>query len=340
MTPYHCRCGQTLFCENTRCGNCGRRVAFEPLTAEVLSLDGDEDGWVDADGNRYRPCDNRAEWRVCNGVVEAGSQDTRCSCCRLNRTIPSMSREENRLRWRRLEAAKRRMVAGVSKLGLDVNSSGGMRFDFLEDRRSHPDVLEHFVATGHKDGVITINVIEADEIQRVQQRELMGERYRTLLGHIRHEAGHFFYPQLVTDHDSFTALFGDPSADYESALNAYYQSGPAEGWELAHISAYASAHPLEDWAECFAHLLHIEDTLETAICYGLAEDPGSDPRQRLAAWTRFVIPLNELGRSLGQRDHYPFILTPVVIDKLLYVQHTVALAAAAGSAEAKLETPA
>ncbi len=327
MTPYYCRCGQALFCENTRCGKCGRRVAFEPLRAEMFSLDDDDDGWVDASGNRYRPCDNRAEWRVCNGVVEAGSTDTRCSACRLNRTIPSMSRSENLARWKRLESAKRRMIAGVSKLGLDVNSAGGMRFDFLEDKRSHPDVLEHFVSTGHKDGVITINVIEADEIQRVQQREMMGERYRTVLGHIRHEVGHFFYPQLVTDMAAFTALFGDPSADYSGALNAYYASGPAAGWENEHISAYASAHPLEDWAECFAHFLHIEDTLETAICYGLSDDPGADPRERINAWARFVIPLNELGRSLGQRDHYPFLLTPKVIEKLLFVQDAVARAA-------------
>ena len=327
MTPYQCRCGQALFCENTRCSNCGRIQAFEPLRAAMLSLDTDDDGWIDGEGNRYRPCANRAEWRVCNGVVEADSNETLCSGCRLNRTIPSMSRGENVLRWKRLEAAKRRMIAGVSKLGLDVNSGGGMRFDFLEDKRSHPDVLEHFVTTGHKDGVITINVLEADEIQRVQQRELMGERYRTVLGHIRHEAGHFFYPQLVTDPGGFTALFGDPSADYDQALNRYYEEGPADGWEQRHISAYASSHPLEDWAECFAHFLHIEDTLETAICYGLSPDPAQDPRERINAWARFVIPLNELGRSLGQRDHYPFILTPVVIDKLLYVQAAVARAA-------------
>ncbi len=329
MTPYRCRCGQDLFCENTRCSNCGRILAFEPLRAVMLSLDADDDGWVDADDNRYRPCANRAEWRVCNGVVEADSAETLCSGCRLNRTIPAMSRNENVLRWKRLEAAKRRMISGVSKLGLDVNSNGGMRFDFLEDKRSHPDVLEHFVTTGHKDGVITINVLEADEIQRVQQRELMGERYRTVLGHIRHEAGHFFYPQLVTDLERFTALFGDPGANYDAALKRYYEDGPTEGWEQRHISVYASSHPLEDWAECFAHFLHIEDTLETAVCYGLAPDPGDEPRERINAWARFVIPLNELGRSLGQRDHYPFILTPVVIDKLLYVQAAVARVAGA-----------
>jgi hypothetical protein len=329
VKPYYCRCGQAIFCENTRCGGCGRTLSFEPLLPAMISLDVAEDGaLLDADGRRYRPCANREQFRVCNGVVDESSGAALCSGCRLNRTVPVAERSENILRWKRLEAAKRRMLAGVSNLGLDVNtgSNGGLRFDFLEDKRSHPDVLEHFVSTGHKDGVITINVLEADEISRVQQRELMGERYRTVLGHCRHEAGHFFYQHLVRDLGSFTAVFGDPALDYDAELRRYYDHGPEVGWEERYISSYASSHPLEDWAECFAHFLHIEDTLETAICYGLAEDPGNDPRDRLIRWAQFVIPLNELGRSLGQRDHYPFILTPVVIEKLLYVQSAIAAA--------------
>jgi hypothetical protein len=329
VKSYQCLCGQALFCENTRCGNCGRVAAFEPRLPAMLSLDETGDGaLVDGEGRRYQPCDNRRKYKVCNGVVPEGSAVTLCSGCRLNRTIPVVEREENIRRWKRLEAAKRRLIAGLSMLGLDVtrDGDGGMLFDFLEDKRSHPDVLEHFVSTGHKDGVITINVLEAEDIQRVQQRELLGERYRTVLGHCRHEAGHFFYPALVRDMDSFVALFGDPGSDYDAALKRYYEQGPAEGWEQRHISAYASAHPLEDWAECFAHYLHIEDTLETAVCYGLAEDPGSSARERLDRWAQFVIPLNEIGRSLGQRDHYPFILTPVVIEKLLYVQAAIAAA--------------
>ena len=334
MVPYTCRCGASLFCENTRCGSCGRHVASEPLSASVFSLDEDGDVWVDGEGRRYFPCANRAQYKACNGVVDADSDSSLCSACRLNRTIPVVGRPENLVRWKRLEAAKRRMIAGVSKLGLDVNAgeNGPMRFDFLEDKRSHPDVLEHFVATGHKDGVITINVTEADEVQRVQQRELMGERYRTVLGHFRHEAGHFFYTGLTSHLDGFNALFGDPSASYDTALQGYYEQGPAADWRDAYISAYASSHPLEDWAECFAHYLHIEDTLETAICYGLVPDPGTDARERLGAWARFAIPLNELSRSLGQRDAYPFVLTNAIMQKLLYVQAAIAGASATRAA--------
>ncbi len=321
MIAYRCRCGEPLFCENTLCGSCGRHVAFEPLTATVTALDEDGNEWVDAQGHRFRPCANRRDYRACNGIVAVDDSHPLCSGCRLNRTIPSMTRRENVQRWKHLEAAKRRMIAGVSRLGLDVNT--GLRFDFLEDKRSHPDVQEHFVATGHKDGLITINVIEADELERVKQREIMGERYRTVLGHFRHEAGHYFYMDLVKHMADFERVFGDPFADYDDSMQRYYANGPAAEWQHNYISAYASSHPLEDWAECFAHLLHIEDTLETAACYSFIDDPGADTRAKLDCWARFAIPLNEISRSLGQRDAYPFILTETVIAKLLFIADSI-----------------
>jgi hypothetical protein len=303
----------------------------------MLSLDVEADGvLVDETGRTYRLCTNRAAYRACNGVVKAlvdNSDQGLCSCCRLNRTIPIIEgREENIVPWKALEQAKRRMVAGVCKLGLSVDSGsdGPMRFDFLEDKRTHPDVLEHFVTTGHKLGVITINVAEADDIQQVQQRELLGERYRTLLGHFRHEAGHFFYGQLVVDPESFAATFGDPTVDYNGALEAYYQAGPSTGWESRYVSAYASSHPLEDWAECFAHLLHIEDSLETAVDQGLLEDPGSATAARLRAWMHFSLQLNEVVRCLGLRDPYPFVLTHEIIAKLEFVASSVHAAVGRG----------
>lgn len=330
MQQFHCRCGQVVYCENSLCSNCGRTLAFEPMTGQMLSLDLQADGVLtDADGTTYRLCANWAAHRACNGIVEASldnSSDSLCRCCRLNRTIPIIEgREENLLRWKRLERAKRRMIAGVSKLGLSVEtgSHGPMRFDFLEDKRSHPDVLEHFVTTGHKDGVITINVTEADEIQRVQQRELMGERYRTVLGHFRHEAGHFFYGDVVRDLDTFTQLFGDPNLDYTTALETYYATGPQPGWEQNYVSAYASSHPLEDWAECFAHYLHIRDTLESAAVQGLIEDPEPGLEHQLEAWVRFAVQLNEVSRGLGLRDPYPFVLTPSIIAKLSFVDTAI-----------------
>ena len=165
---------------------------------------------------------------------------------------------------------------------------------------------------------------------RVQQRELMGERYRTVLGHFRHEAGHYFYPYIVPDLAAFTATFGDPNANYESAMQSYYDSGPFRGWERSYVSAYASSHPLEDWAECFAHYLHIQDTLETAVQQGQIPEPGEHIQDKLWAWMKFSVQLNELCRALGLRDAYPFVLTPTIRTKLEFVDAAVAAAGGSG----------
>jgi hypothetical protein len=334
MQPLFCTCGQTVFCDNTLCGNCGRSLGFDPTRSVMHGLrPGPGQHFEDAQGVAYQLCANRRHYQVCNGVVPLEEQpgpDTLCNTCCLNRTIPVVDRSENLLRWQRLERAKRRMVTGLATLGLEVgatnnNIAGPMRFDFMEDKRSHPDVLEHFVSTGHKDGLITINLMEADEIQRVQQRELSGERYRTLLGHFRHEAGHYYYPQLVTTVNRFIELFGDPREDYEQALKTFYNAGPAADWSNNYISAYASSHPLEDWAECFAHYLHIHDTLETASISKLVPtDILSAPvLEQLEIWGDLVITLNEINRSLGVRDPYPFIINAVVGAKLAFVEQAV-----------------
>ncbi len=334
MRPLYCACTQPVFHDNTECGSCGRLLGFDPATSQMLSVSKTPDGTLsDGEGNLFQLCANRRLYGVCNGLVPlAEHSDTTalCTTCQLNRTIPVVTRKKNLSRWQRLESAKRRCVAGLGAIGLQVdagngNHAGPMRFDFIEDKRSHPDVLEQFVSTGHKDGLITVNLMEADEIQRVQQRELSGERYRTLLGHFRHEAGHYFYPQLVTDSARFVTLFGDPTLNYETALRIYYDNGPPPDWGQLFISAYASSHPLEDWAECFAHYLHLKDTLETAIAYGLITpktDSDGMPGQ-LALWSDFIVSLNETNRSLGLRDPYPFVINGAVAEKLTFVQQTI-----------------
>jgi hypothetical protein len=326
-----CQCGQTLFSENTQCINCGRGLGFDPFLGKMFSLDAQPDGRLkDSDGNLWQLCSNRELHQVCNGLAEAATPGALCAGCALNRTIPVLDRPENLRRWKKLESAKRRMITGLSRLGLDVRSkinshSAGMRFDFMEDQRSHPDVLETFVSTGHKNGVITINVVEADDVQRVQARELMGERYRTLLGHFRHEAGHFFYNELTPDSAAFIQLFGDPSQDYDSALEAYYRDGPAADWGRNFISAYACSHPLEDWAECFAHYLHMRDALTTATACKLATiSDSAGLSEQLQAWSGLSMRLNEISRSLGQRDAYPFIITAEIAQKLTFVHEAIA----------------
>ena len=152
-----------------------------------------------------------------------------------------------------------------------------------------------------------------------------------MLGHFRHEAGHYFYNHLVQAVGEFADTFGDPADGYQSALEDYYARGPAAGWEYNYVSAYASSHPLEDWAECFAHYLHIDDTLETAVVLGLVEEPGPRLPDRLDSWVRFSLQFNEVSRSLGLRDAYPFVLTPPIIAKLEYVERSIAAVTEAGS---------
>ncbi len=337
MKTLSCQCGHTLFYDNTLCQNCGRILGFDPGHGEMLSCTEQADGTLlGPAGRRYQLCANRRDYGVCNGLVALpahAGEAARCLCCALNRTIPDVGRPTNLQRWQRLEQAKRRMITGLYRLGLDtepdsVNAQPGLRFDFLEDKRTHPNVLETFVTTGHHEGVITINILEADEVQRVWQRETSSERYRTLLGHFRHEVGHYFYFRLVADHATFAGLFGDPTQDYAQALQAYYERGAAADWEQSYISAYASSHPMEDWAECFAHYLHIQDALETAIAQGIMPLPqvDNDIDEQLLNWMTLAVSLNELNHSLGLGDAYPFLLPPLVIEKITHI-HQVIVAA-------------
>lgn len=334
MQQFYCECSQRVMSHHMQCFNCGRVLGFDPLLLRMYFVTPSDDGlYRDAAGIAYRLCPNRVEFHVCNGLVEDAvglPPQARCSGCRLNRTIPNVGRLENILRWRRLEVAKRRMLAGVAGLGLFVGKvengfSGGMRFDFIEDKRSHPEVDLHFVTTGHHDGLITVNVLEAEAVERMEQQELMGESYRTLLGHFRHEAGHYFYPQLVTDIASFTQQFGDPGADYGAAVDSYYKHGAPANWNQRYISAYAASHPMEDWAECFAHLLHIRDAMETAVAYGLFPFPevATDITGMLEQWSGLIAGINEMNQSLGCGEPYPFVLSQAVKDKLAYVQGTI-----------------
>lgn len=159
---------------------------------------------------------------------------------------------------------------------------------------------------------------------RVIQREIMGERYRTLLGHLRHEVGHYFYPYLIVDIPAFSAVFGDPWADYVASLESFYKQGPPPDWAHNYISAYACSHPMEDWAECFAHYLHMQDALGTAAAQGIIANFSEAPMEhQLQAWMELTLDLNELVRSLGLQDAYPFIISPQVASKLEFVHRVI-----------------
>lgn len=351
MKLFECQsCGQLLYFENSTCLRCGNRLGYLP-DFQVLSA------LSPAGNDRWRPLATPdTEWLLCanavgdacNWMVPAGQGGPFCTACRLNRTIPDLSQERNRDLWRKLEIAKRRLVYGLMRLGLrivgrDEDAAAGLAFDFLAE--PDPRFRESAqVMTGHAHGLITINVAEADDAEREGQRQQMAEPYRTIVGHFRHEIGHHYWERLVRDGhwlEPFRALFGDERQDYGDALNTHYNAGPPPNWMERHVSTYAAAHPWEDWAESWAHYMHIVDTLETADALRISVAPraGQDPdlatridfdayREKdfdtiVRAWLPLTYAVNSLNRAMGQPDLYPFVLTPAVLDKLRFVHELI-----------------
>ncbi len=349
MRLFECtNCGQTLHFENRSCERCGHRLGYAALQRTLLALEREEHLWrpVGALGPLYRFCEN-AGHDACNWLVPAERGGSFCEACRHNRTIPDLSVPTNLERWRRIEWAKHRLIYSLLQLRLPLvawwERTEGLGFDLLADP---DDPNAPHVLTGHAAGLITLNIAEADDAERESRRTSFGEPYRTLLGHFRHEIGHYYWDRLIRDgpRDAlgpFRDLFGDERADYGEALKRYYAEGPAPEWREHCISAYASSHPWEDFAETWAHYLHMVDTLETAGVYGLRLRPhvaegaalsmrvdfdsyGQDRVEPLIeAWTPLTLAVNSLNRSMGLPDLYPFVLSPAVVDKLGFVHDLI-----------------
>ena len=337
-------CGQVLYFENVRCEHCGHALGYLPDWGTLSALEPLPDGNFTALAVPewpYKFCSNYAHG-VCNWMVPAGSTDSFCAACRHNRLIPDLSVPGNNMLWARIEAAKHRLFYSLLKLGLPLENrqddpAHGLAFDFLADP---PETHAATVLTGHDNGLVTLALKEADDATREKVRGEMGEPYRTLLGHFRHEIGHYFWDRLVASDpamlNAFRALFGDDQLDYGEALARHYNAGAPVGWQNDYVSVYATTHPWEDFAETWAHYLHIVDTLETAGAFGIKVKPRA-ARGHIAAaidfdpyttrrWDRLIeawLPLefatNSLNRSMGLTDLYPFLLSPKVIEKLAFV---------------------
>jgi hypothetical protein len=311
MKRLTCRCGQAVYFDNHTCGNCSRQLAFDPATLSMLA---------ESDAGAGLPfCVNRNSASRCNWIAPEGGP---CVSCRMSQIIPVLSKRANHSRWRKLEQAKRWLLYDLLRLNLPVDDSR-LRFAFKEDRRTNPDVGEDHVSIGHLNGVITINAAEADEVYREQMRVQMNEPYRTLLGHFRHESGHYYYGVAVSAEHIAEAreLFGDESHGYDDALQRYYEDGPRLGWEQHFISSYASSHPAEDWAECWAHYLHICAVLEAANATGLRTGVSVSDWQ--TEFIDLVIAINEVLRSMGLADAYPFVITGHIAAKIEFVHRMV-----------------
>jgi len=374
MKTFNCTCesNQLLFFENSSCVSCYRTVGLDDDfdTVEPYELDEKSGHYFKAHkpAVRYQKCDNNAGFEVCNGMVnldtfipEKGKDEVLCFACRFNETVPDLSIAEHIPLWKKMEAAKRRALYTLKALSLPLQTISqdpkhGLSFDFTTDR----DVSDHFatslvdsesVFTGHNSGHITINLAEADDVARSHTKMAMGENYRTLLGHFRHELGHYYFDRLVVGSVEKHALskeyFGDDELDYQQSLSTHYKNGAPNNWRDEFISEYATMHPFEDWAETWAHYMHIMDTLETAKNYFITGSLSGDSASAketgelklpqdsmffssqtsitsvLNAWMELSVILNSLNRSMGINDAYPFVLSQSVRTKLSFIHYAI-----------------
>ncbi len=338
-------CEQLVFFENSRCLRCHSPLGYVHERRDLVALtEVGPDRLVDTNSplRAWERCATSRE-TGCNWLVPAGTS-SRCDSCRLTRTRPADDDAEGMAELVHAEMAKRRLIFQLAELGLpvvarDEAAGRGLAFDLLSSSETK-------VITGHDDGVITLDLAEADPEHREHLRLQLSEPYRTLLGHFRHEIGHYYWPLLVNGPDvldACRALFGDDREDYAGELKRHYDSppDPVNSWSSTHISRYATMHPYEDWAETFAHYLHIVDTLQTADSFGLGAaitgqgrshrtgvQPTSPDRIRsfgevVDGWLELSYALNQINRSMGHDDLYPFVLAPNVIRKLAFVDRMV-----------------
>ncbi|MGL4512257.1 MAG: putative zinc-binding metallopeptidase [Lacipirellulaceae bacterium] len=326
MDRFQCRCGATLFFESARCVACGCDVGWCDSCEAIVGLDVERrctSGRCTA--GPFALCANRRNFAVCNGLVTAGTGDSvasLCRWCRRTRQIPDVTDPSAVRRWVRLERAKRRLLFELTRLGLDDAILDGIPplvFDFLADT---PD---RKVLTGHADGVVTVNIAEADSVHRERLRREMDEPHRTLIGHLRHEFAHYLWLRLVDGSRDAPAatLFGDAGAVvYADALAAYYEQGPPENWADSFISAYATAHPWEDFAETAAFYLDLRAVLHTLVAWGTVRH-ADEITDLLSTYIGAGVVINEVNRTMGLTDLVPEVLSQPVIDKLMFVHSLI-----------------
>jgi hypothetical protein len=335
MRTFACNvCGNTLYFENDACLRCGSKVGFRADAMTMAAVDSAETAGLET-------CRNWSDWNACNwftaGAIEPSSGY--CLACGLDEVVPNLGDPQRLALWIETERAKRRLVYTLLQLRLPLGPSAdkqGLRFKLLADERVDTGAIDppahDAVVIGHEGGALTMNVVEADDAHREAMRKQLNEPYRTMLGHLRHESGHYYWYRLVEGTpliDGFRALFGDERADYAGALAAHYAQAK-DDWQASFVSSYASAHPWEDFAETWAHYVHIVDTLDTANDAGLRigsrsmAAPLSGGAEAFTAaigdWLALSVALNQLNRSMGMRDAYPFTLSDRVIEKLAFVR--------------------
>ena len=336
MKLFNCPfCGNIVYFESRTCAACGRVLGYLPSRECMASAE-------EPSADTPSLCANAA-FDACNWLVEDGRPY--CLACRHNGTVPNLEMPQHHARWKELEVAKHRLMYSLLRWRLPIrtrseDTAHGLIFNFLADDPQGANK----VMTGHENGIITIALAEADDIERERRRLEMNEPYRTLLGHFRHEVGHHYWDVLVRDGGKLNAcreVFGDDAMDYAAALKKHYESGTPADWQGRYVSAYAASHPWEDFAETWAHYLHIVDTLEMAGQFGLEIRPSLDRvgglsartdfdpytaedfAKIIGAWFPVVFALNSVNRAMGAKDLYPFVLSPPVLEKMNFIHRVV-----------------
>lgn len=308
-----CRAAVTF--TNTACLSCGNDLVFD-IEREAFVSGAD-------------PCKNRSAIG-CNWKAGAGEASL-CWSCAMTAVIPDTFHGENVSLWAESESAKRQVLATLGRWGWFTPSDTGQLpvFHMLSEATSRGPSN---VVMAHDRGTITINVMEADIVERVERRENLGEKLRTMVGHFRHEIAHFLFERL-SEHPEFVkafrALMGDEREDYGEALKRYYENGPPANWEQNFVTAYASSHPHEDWAESVTHILHLTDMIDCAVAMkwqsphltDMTYDPykEADGERIVELGSYFGMAVNHINRSVGVGDIYPFVLNDAVRGKLAFV---------------------
>lgn len=336
-TPRCPSCRRFIYLDTLVCPDCSTEVGFQILEQRFVSI---RDDRVVVDDVTWYSCSER-DWG-CNWLVREDAPAGRCFSCRLTRTRPAADDTIALEKLAKTEEAKRRLILQLGELGLPIVpwdvTAGGLGFDLLSSRSNGQRVI-----IGHANGIITIDLAESLDDVREALRVRLGEPYRTLLGHLRHEVGHYFQNVLIRDDTTWAEcreLFGDERASYQDALKRHYATGAPEGWQSSFISEYATMHPWEDFAESFAHYLHIVGTLQTAAAIGIRLDAGASTLRDvdvvpsddygdesigrvLSDWAALSQGFNRINRAMGLGDLYPFTISPPVRQKLAFVHELI-----------------
>ncbi|MDP6317276.1 MAG: putative zinc-binding metallopeptidase [Pseudomonadales bacterium] len=343
MKSFNCqKCGQVIFFENVQCLRCLSPLGYIPELSEMSAFDNPSrvlNSYINH--NNYKLCKNGLDYQACNWVLDLNAKDDYCHACSFNRTVPNLEIQQNMKYWQILESGKRRLFYSLLRFALPLiskneNETDGLAFEFLKDTHERIQANDR-VLTGHSDGIITLNIAEADDAERERRRLNLNEDYRTVLGHFRHESGHYYWQLLVANSvrlAEFRDLFGDEQADYQSNVAEYYRNGPQDNWQDTCVSAYASCHAWEDFAETWGHYITIADTLETATEFGVSIDGVDNTKNfdsynapsfdtMLERWLPLTFTVNNINRSGGRPDLYPFVLSATVIDKLRFVHSLI-----------------